>query len=282
MMASVIDIELRRTVAVGGQLGHIAGLDNFCWPDPVVGPKNPDGEYKLAQLVRANQALFDLTTTYVVPCISGKDSMKNDSTLGGKKISIPPTVLFSTIARMPDVSKAVTLDAKRAGDLVYVLGATYAELGGSEYFAMHNATGNAVPQVRPDTALDLYARVVKATQAELCHSLHTPALGGLAVALAKVAMGGNLGLNVDLRSVPCAGELTPEEVLFSESNSRFVATIAPESRARFEALFKGVPCARIGRVTAAPVLKIVAGKKKVVQLGVAALVTAYTGTLAGV
>jgi len=282
MMASVIDMAIRRTLAVGGQLGHIAGLDNFCWPDPVVGPKNPDGEYKLAQLVRANQSLFDLTTTFGVPCISGKDSMKNDSTLGGKKISIPPTVLFSTIARMADVSKAVTLDAKRQGDLIYVIGTTYAELGASEYFGMHNAIGNAVPQVRPDTALPLYARVAAATQAELCRSLHTPALGGLGVALAKVAMGGNLGLDVDLLAVPHAGDLTPEEILFSESNSRFVATIAPERQTEFEALFSSLPCAQVGRVTTAPVLNLTVGGADVTRVEVRDLLSAYTSTLAGI
>ena len=144
MMASSIDLAVRRIIAVGGKLGHIAGLDNFCWPDPVQSEKTPDGEYKLAQLVRANQALYDFTKLYKVPCISGKDSMKNDSTRGGRKISIPPSVLFSAISRMDDITKAVTLDAKHAGDAVYILGETHPELGGSEYFAMLNATGNSV------------------------------------------------------------------------------------------------------------------------------------------
>ena len=93
--------------------------------------KNPDGAYKLAQLVRANQALYDVTTAYGVPCISGKDSMKNDYQIGDTKISIPPTLLFSTIGKIEDVRKAVTMDAKRPGDFVYALGKTGKELGGS-------------------------------------------------------------------------------------------------------------------------------------------------------
>ena len=136
MMAASIDLAVRRTIAAGADFGHIAGLDNFCWPDPVQSEKTPDGEYKLAQLVRANQALYDYTKAYRVPCISGKDSMKNDSTRGGKKISIPPTVLFSTIAKISDVSKAVTPDAKFSGDVVYVVGETKPELGGSEYYSI--------------------------------------------------------------------------------------------------------------------------------------------------
>ena len=136
MMASVIDEAVRRVISVGGRLGQIAGLDNFCWPDPVLSEKTPDGPYKMAQLVRANKALYDVCTAFKVPPISGKDSMKNDSVRGGRKISIPPTVLFSTIAKMDDVRRAVTMNFKKAGDLIYVIGLTKNELGASEYFRM--------------------------------------------------------------------------------------------------------------------------------------------------
>ncbi|HEX9157850.1 MAG TPA: AIR synthase related protein, partial [Syntrophales bacterium] len=133
MAACAIDEAVRNAVAVGGSLERLAGLDNFCWCDPVQSEKTPDGHYKLAQLVRANLALYDYTRIYGVPCISGKDSMKNDYQIGDTKISIPPTLLFSVIGRIEDVRKAVTMDAKRAGDLVYVLGETKRELGGSEW-----------------------------------------------------------------------------------------------------------------------------------------------------
>jgi phosphoribosylformylglycinamidine (FGAM) synthase-like enzyme len=63
----------------------MAGVDNFCWCDPVQSEKTPDGQYKLAQLVRANQALAHYCLAYGVPCVSGKDSMKNDYTGGGTK-----------------------------------------------------------------------------------------------------------------------------------------------------------------------------------------------------
>ena len=115
MMACAIDEAIRNNIAVGGNLKHMAGLDNFCWCDPVQSEKTPDGEYKLAQLVRANMALYDYTTAFGVPCISGKDSMKNDYLIGTTKISIPPTVLFSAVSVMTDVRKCVTMDAKRAG-----------------------------------------------------------------------------------------------------------------------------------------------------------------------
>ena len=156
MTACAIDEAVRNTIAVGGSLNILAGLDNFCWCDPVTSEKTPDGAYKLAQLVRANQALYDVTTAYGVPCISGKDSMKNDYQIGDTKISIPPTILFSTIGKIEDVRKAVTMDAKRPGDMVYVLGETRKELGGSEWYAQHGYVGNSVPKVDTAKAGKLY------------------------------------------------------------------------------------------------------------------------------
>lgn len=174
MMASVIDLAIRRAVAVGARVDMISGLDNFCWPDPVQSEKTPDGEYKMAQLVRANKGLYDYTCAFNVPCISGKDSMKNDSTRGGKKISIPPTVLFSTISKVEDISKCVTPDFKEAGDDVYMVGMTCPELGGSEYFDMLGATGNNVPKVNAEKALALYKAMEKMIHADIPSSIITP------------------------------------------------------------------------------------------------------------
>ncbi len=112
MMACAIDEGLRNYVAVGGNIDHVAGLDNFCWCDPVLSEKTPDGPYKAAQLVRANQALYDYCVAFGVPLISGKDSMKNDYQIGDQKISIPPTVLFSVIGKINDIRHAKSMDVK--------------------------------------------------------------------------------------------------------------------------------------------------------------------------
>jgi phosphoribosylformylglycinamidine synthase len=280
MTASVIDLAIRRIVAVGGKLGHVAGLDNFCWPDPVQSDKTPDGHYKLAQLVRANQALYDYTTAFDVPCISGKDSMKNDSTRGGKKISIPPTLLFSAIAKMDDVSQATTLAAKRSGDLVYVLGNTRAELGGSEYYAMLDATGNTVPTVDAAKARRLYDALAAANAAGCCHSIPAPSLGGLGVGFAKVAVGGRLGLDVDLDTIPAVEGLSQHELLFSESNTRFIVTVCPKKTAEFEELLAGNVFACVGKVTVDPTLTFRASGAFEFDLSLDALRGAYVNTLA--
>jgi phosphoribosylformylglycinamidine synthase II len=263
MMASVIDEAVRRIISTGGRLGQIAGLDNFCWPDPVLSEKTPDGLYKMAQLVRANKALYDVTTAYKVPAISGKDSMKNDSVRGGRKISIPPTVLFSAIGRMDDIAGAVTMYFKTAGDSIYMVGMTKNELGGSEYcrtLARQQKTplswGGNVPELDVDGALRIYRAMNAAASRALLRSSHTPTLGGLAVAFALAAIGGDLGAEIGLEHLPCAGELDDDAKLFSESNSRFVITCAPEDNTAIEMLFRDVPCARIGTVSEEPRVRI--------------------------
>ncbi len=255
MMACAIDEAIRNNVAAGGKIDRMVGLDNFCWPDPIQSEKTPDGEHKLAQLVRANKALYDFTTAFGVPCISGKDSMKNDYLIGNTKISIPPTVLFSVMGKIDDARKAVTMDAKRPGDLVYILGETSHELGGSEYYAMWGHIGNNVPKVDAVRAKELYRRLNEATEEGLIASCHDCSDGGIGVALAETAFAGGLGMEIDLGRVPATGVDRDDLVLFSETQSRFIVTISPDKRETFEKAFEGIAYGLVGEVTLASVFK---------------------------
>jgi len=249
MATCAMDEALRNYIAVGGSLEHVAALDNFCWCDSVKSEKTPDGEFKLAQLVRSCQALYDCTTHYKIPLISGKDSMKNDYMIGGVKISIPPTLLISMIGKIKDVRKAVTMDAKQEGDLVYVLGLTKNELGGSEYYAIHNKIGNVAPSVDLESYLKLYNALSKAIDTGLVSSCHDCSDGGLGIALAETAFAGGLGMSIDLRKVPIANVDRNDFLLFSESQGRFVVTISLGNEKRFEEMIKGSVFAKIGTVT---------------------------------
>ena len=253
MTANAIDEAMRNYVAVGGSLDLVAGLDNFCWCDPVYSDKTPDGPYKMAQLVRSNQALYDVCMEYNLPLISGKDSMKNDFYDGTTKISIPPTLLFSVIGKMEDARLAVTMDVKRPGDLVYLLGVTKDELGGSEYLAQKGFVGNSVPKVDAQTALAGYRGYHGALNKGLVASCHDLSDGGLAVAAAESAFAGGFGMQIDLAKVAFAGDAagrTDAVLLFSESASRLLVTVRPEKAAAFEAAVAGTVCARIGEVKA--------------------------------
>jgi phosphoribosylformylglycinamidine synthase len=234
----------------------------------------------LAQLVRANEALYDFAVAYGVPLISGKDSMKNDYHIGGTKISIPPTVLFSVIGKVEDVRRCVTMDAKRPGDWVYVLGTTRAEMGGSEYWASKNFVGNSVPRVRPEESLLLYRSLEDAVARGHLASCHDCSDGGLAVALAETAFSGGFGIDADLEASTLDGVIRDDELLFSESQSRFVVTVRPDRAAEFEAAFKGRPAARVGRVTEEAVLVLRGFRgRELVRADLASLKSAWQAPL---
>jgi len=252
MTANAVDEALRNYVAVGGSLDLVAGLDNFCWCDPVLSEKTTDGPYKMAQLVRSNQALYDICMVYNLPLISGKDSMKNDFYDGTTKISIPPTLLFSVIGKIEDARKAVTMDVKRPGDIVYLLGKTGNELGGSEYLALNGHVGNNVPKVDAVAALQSYRAYLRAVDQRLVASCHDLSDGGLAVAAAESSFAGGYGVSIDLSRVAWSGreeEWRDEALLFSESASRLLITVHRENHEQFEKLMAEVCCSRIGTVT---------------------------------
>ncbi len=256
MVMCAVDEAVRNAIAVGANPNHMAGLDNFCWCDPIQSEKTPDGYYKLAQLVRANMALYEICKAYGVPCISGKDSMKNDCIIGGVKISIPPTLLFSVVAKVDDVRMCQTMDAKNEGDLVYILGKTYPELGASEYYAMYGEIGSSIPTVRLKEARDRYQRLHNAIKEGLVASCHDCSDGGLGVCLAEVAFSGDLGLKISLDNIICAGDMRVDHILFSETQSRFIVTVSKDKQRDFEAIMKDSDFSLIGEVTKEPVLDI--------------------------
>ncbi|MES0329758.1 MAG: AIR synthase-related protein, partial [Dehalococcoidales bacterium] len=120
MAASAIDEALRQIIAVGGDLERVALLDNFSWG-------NTSRPESLGALVRACQACYDMAVVYETPFISGKDSLNNEFYFEGRTISIPHTLLISAMAVMEDSGKAVSMDFKEAGSLIYLAGTTYNE-----------------------------------------------------------------------------------------------------------------------------------------------------------
>jgi phosphoribosylformylglycinamidine synthase II len=276
MAASSIDSAIRNAVATGANPDNLALLDNFCWcssNDPV----------RLGQLKQAVKACYDYAVAYGTPYISGKDSMFNDFSgfdKNGKpiKISISPTLLISSIGVIPDITKVVSLDAKIDSDLVYILGDTFEELAGSEYFTMKQAISNEVPKVDPRKNKNLYNAFYKAVQKDLIASSISVGRGGLAVALAKKAIGGMLGLNVSLQNLP--GQITRDDfALYSESQGRILVTIAKENKTAFEKELTGNTFHQIGTVTKEQTL-IIKGLqgKEIVNINIKNATDAYRKT----
>ena len=248
MTTNVIDEAVRRILAVGADPERIGGVDNFCWPNIQFHPTdNPDGKFKAAQLVRANWALRDICLSYRIPLLSGKDSMYIDGMIEGpfgrrRKISGPETLQFTASGTVPDVRRCTTMDFKFPGDLIYVVGLTRDELGGSEFYDVHGDHGLNAPVVRPDEFLPAYRALHEAILKELTPSVHGIYRGGLAVHLALCCMGGELGADFDLDGLPAEGGLKDDVLLYSESAGRFILTVAPDRQREFERLFRGIPC----------------------------------------
>ncbi len=216
MAAAVIDEAVRNVVAVGADPARIAILDNFCWG-------NTDRPEVLGSLVRAAEACRDVALAYGTPFISGKDSLKNEYQSGGRHIVIPPTLLISAMGRVPDVRRCATMDLKEPGNHLFLIGTTRDEMGGSHFHLVTGRTGGIVP--RPDLALAprIFAKLHEVIRNGLVRSCHDLSEGGLAVALAEMALAGGVGADVvDWYNGSFPG---CDVLLYSESTTRFVIEV---------------------------------------------------------
>jgi phosphoribosylformylglycinamidine synthase len=264
MAACAIDEAVRNCVAVGADPRRIAILDNFCWG-------HTDRPETLGALVRAALACYDVAIAWGTPFISGKDSLHNEFSyvVDGQRrtIQIPHTLLISALGQVADVRTCVTMDLKSPGNLLYQIGVTKNELGGSHWELVSKprlsvaetgqtaTTGRGfVPQVDIPAAKRTFLALHDAIQQGLIRACHDLSEGGLAVAAAEMAFAGNCGLTIQLDAA-AAIDLGPtnREVarLFSESASRFLAEVAPQHQAAFEATLSAelVPFGEIGDVT---------------------------------
>ena len=270
MAASSLDTAVRNAVAAGVDFGHLAILDNFCWC-------SSDEPERLGQLKRAAEAIYDLSVLYQTPFISGKDSMFNDFKgfdAAGKpvKISAPPTLLVSSIGVIPDAEQAISIVPKQVGDVLYLLGETEDELGGSEYYDHLGHLGRNVPKVHGPRNVMLYKIYSTAARKRLISAAMPVGFGGLGVALAKMAIAGQKGLDIDLSSI----DLRADKALYSESQGRIVVSVAPQSVKDFEKAFKKFHHVRaIGHVAYGNKLNI----KNVLQVDIDKLNEAYKAPL---
>ncbi|MBM3244862.1 MAG: phosphoribosylformylglycinamidine synthase subunit PurL [Candidatus Omnitrophica bacterium] len=248
MAASCIDEALRQVIAVGGSLKEVAILDNFCWG-------NPDKPDRLGGMVRAAIACYDIAKGFGVPFISGKDSLYNEYAVHGKSMAIPGTLLISAIAVTDDASKTVSMYAKEPGGLIYIVGETFDELGGSHYFDIMGSVGNNVPKVNAKKAKLIFDSLSKAASFGLVKAMHDCSEGGLAVAAAEMAFSGGLGMDLFLSEVKTKLKRN-DYVLFSESNSRFIVEVAKKDQKAFEKQMRGVPLGLIGCVSGKKEFKV--------------------------
>ncbi len=256
MAANVIEESLRNLAAVGGNVEHAAILDNFCWG-------NIHDEEILGSLVRCSQACYDFAVAFGTPFISGKDSLNNTwRENSGKIYSIPGTLLISAIGVINDARKCITMDLKKPGNLIALLGTTKDELGGSHFNHVSGKSGGHVPRVDAPTSLKCMKQIYKAAQKGLIRSCHDLSEGGLAVGLAEMAMAGNLGASVKVSET-----LAPAVELFSESSGRWLIEFEPSKLSQIKKAFAGSPFQVIGKVQKNPTVDIKA-KKNLISMKV--------------
>jgi phosphoribosylformylglycinamidine synthase len=253
MAAAGVDEAVRNVVAVGADPARIALLDNFCWG-------NTERPEVLGSLVRAAEACRDIALAYGTPFISGKDSLNNEYHSGGRDLTIPPTLLISALGRIADVRRAVTMDLKEPGNLLFLIGATKDEMGGSHYYLVNGLEGGAVPRVDVELAPHIFRGLHNAIQRSLVRSCHDLSEGGLAVAAAEMAFAGEIGADLTVTS-GAAPQLSDEVFLFAESTARFLVEVQPANSAAFRQCFSdAVPVAEIGRTQREPRLRIAGDK----------------------
>jgi phosphoribosylformylglycinamidine synthase II len=232
MTQLAVDESVRNIICHGADPEKVALVDNFCWPDPTPGEKNPDAEFKLAQLVRSCMALKEMMGIYGMPFVSGKDSMKNDYHGANVKISVLPTLLVTALGHVPDV-RSVPKSQARNGQLLYRIGHKHYD----HYFG--HFLHNLVEMDRDNRNIfdwkgirTLYTTMFEANQKNLMSCIHDLSEGGLMVALFETLMMDKLGVSLNL----------PEDAnetawLYSELPGHFVVAIDRSKKDEFEAHF---------------------------------------------
>ncbi len=272
MAGCCIDEALRNVVACGGDPSRTALLDNFCWgkcDDPV----------ELGKLVKCVKGCRDFAMKYRIPFISGKDSLNNFFTKqDGTTISIPGTLLISTVSVIDDVEKTVSSDFKDAGNLIYVLGTTSEEMGGSRLFHLLNMEDGRCPVPVPEISLPLMEKLHFAIKNGLVQSCHDCSEGGLAIAISEMMFGSGYGAEMVLDDIVANTDETVF-LLFSESQGRFIVEVDETNVEEFERIFKGLPFCCAGRVIPDFRLKISHRKQSVIDMDGEALKQRWCGAI---
>jgi phosphoribosylformylglycinamidine synthase len=245
MAHAAVDEAIRNVVAVGADPDAVALLDNFSWGDP----RRPS---TLGALAEAVEACCVASRAHRAPFVSGKDSLNNEY-IGsdGERHSVPPTLVVTAVAAVPDADRVVTPDLVGVGNLLVLVGHTRPELGGS-HLALVGTNVPAAAAV-PDfdaAAPTRYRRLHRAIRSGRILSCHDLSEGGLAVALTEMAIAGGLGVDC-----PWLGHDDLTVALFSESTGRFVCEIAPTDLEWLAAEIDE-PVHLLGAVAAEPLLRL--------------------------
>ncbi len=291
MAVNAVDEALRNLTAVGGDITRVSILDNFCWG-------NPTDPKQLGMLVRAVKGCYDAAIGFKTPFISGKDSLNNEYRVGlhhspnaaGKRLPVIPTLVISAVGVIDNAAQTIDMSLKTPGNLLYLVGTTRNELQGSYYEDILNDRLNetALPQVNIEHAYVTMKALGEAIRGGMVRACHDLSDGGLAIAIAEMAIASQLGVALDLAYIPIVDWTDARQIvttkntvrLFSESPSRFIVEIAPEQWGTFEKhmRFSGVTdVTYIGTVTNTDTFIVREGSDTVIEVSIQDLRQAFGG-----
>jgi phosphoribosylformylglycinamidine synthase len=220
----------------------VAVVDHLQYGDP----GNPEVYWTFKEAIRA---ISNYLRALGVPCIGGKVSFYNEDSTSRRAIKPSPVIAALGLAesQTPRVLQALR---KEGNDLV-IVGDTSNEMGGSEYYEhIHKLTGGHVPRVNLKKEKALLGSLLRTLRSGRVESIHDISKGGLAVALAEMSVQGSKGATVDIDKVPNKTSRI-DNLLFSESRSRFILETKPKNTTRIIGSFKrlGISAAKVGTVT---------------------------------
>ena len=257
-----VDEMCRNLVAVGSRPHSFSNCLNY---------GNPEIPERLGEFHETVRGLGELASALNLPTPSGNVSFYNESETG----SVLPTATLLGVGIIDDIRQAVTSDLKGKGNLLYLVGATGPEMGGSAYYRIN---GNCSPKV-PDVDIDILKASMDAMLSAMAEgfvkSCHDLSDGGLGVAISEMCIGGQVGANLDLGKM---GQLRGDAKLFSESNTRWLVEIEPSKAPMFESLFGELELLKIGE-TGGDKLTIIDNESQFLELNISDLENAWKNTL---
>jgi phosphoribosylformylglycinamidine synthase len=221
---SSVDEAWRNVVAVGAMPNALTDCLNF---------GNPERPERLGEFREAVRGIGDFAKALNIPIPSGNVSLYNEAPGGA---SVLPTPMMMCCGIIDDISKAVTADFKGPGNRIYVIGETKEEMGGSLLYRVFGGKQGVVPSVDVDNVRELTGKTLEAMDRRLISGCHDCSDGGIAVAVAEMCISGQTGAVLDLRK---AADMSPRKVLYSESNTRWIAEVSEENAEEFEKIMGG-------------------------------------------
>jgi phosphoribosylformylglycinamidine synthase II len=259
---SIVDELCRNLVSVGARPHSFTNCLNF---------GNPEKPEVMGEFHEAVRGMGEVSEFLNLPIPSGNVSFYNESLAG----SVLPTAVILGAGLIDDSRKSISSDLKKKGSLLYLVGETRDEMGGSEYYRLSGASSPTVPDVQPKVlkkSIDFLLAAMEGGQVLSCHDLSH---GGLAVAVSEMCIGGQLGAELELGGTK---KLRPDVKLFSESNTRWLVEVKKKKAGEFEKLAKSIPVYMLGG-TGGKLLKISDAGKELISIGVGGMEEAWRSPL---